>query len=249
MICHIVGYPLKNPRSVKIWNNFFKLKKISARMTKKEISSSQLPNFIKYIKNHNKFHAMAVTMPYKKNFYKECKIIDDDTKYSKSVNLVIKKNNKLFGYNTDIISLVRLFRVFKKRNILIIGMGGVGSSILNVFKKKYTKSNITVITSKKKGNLKKIFFYKKISEEIIKNKDLIINCTPLGSNLAKKFIDKTPMNENLFKYIDKKTIIYDLVYSPNKTKLFEICKRNKIKYINGLKMNTLQAKIALKIAF
>jgi len=249
MICHIVGYPLKNPRSVKIWNNFFKSKKISARMTKKQISSTQLPNFIKYIKTNDKFHAMAVTMPYKKIFYKECKIIDDYTKYSKSVNLVIKKKNTLFGYNTDILSLVNLLKTFKKKNILIIGMGGVGAAILNVFRNKYKKSNITMITSKKKKHDKRIFYYKKISEEMVKKKDLIINCTPLGSNLKKKFIEKTPIEENLFKYIDKKAIIYDLVYSPNRTKLNEICKKNKIKYVNGLKMNTLQAKIALKIAF
>ena len=62
----ILGHPLKNPRSIKIWKNFFKKKKIKANMLKFEITPKKLHNFISYIKKEKKFRAMAVTMPYKK---------------------------------------------------------------------------------------------------------------------------------------------------------------------------------------
>ena len=45
----------------------------------------------------------------------------------------------------------------------------------------------------------------------------------------------------------KKSMVFDIVYSPKKTLLFRNCKRLKIKYINGIKMNTMQASKALSI--
>ena len=249
MNCHIVGYPLKKPRSVILWNQFFKLKKINIEMTEKEISKEKLKDFIQYVKKDNSFYAMAVTMPYKKIFYKLSRITDDVTKYSKSVNLIVKKNNKLLGFNTDMLSLIKILRKFKKKNILIIGMGGTGEAILNVFKEKYKKTNISVVTSQKKNKQKKIKFFNSISVTAVSEKDLIINCTPLGSSLDKKYTNKTPIRNSLFKHIDKKAVIFDLVYSPQITILSKISKKNKIQYFNGLQMNTMQANMALKIAF
>ena len=115
MNCHIVGYPLKNPRSVKLWKQYFKIKNIHMSMTKKSIPNNKIKQFIKYIKKDPSFYATAVTMPYKKLFYKITEKRDKITKYSKSVNLVIKKNNKLIGYNTDILALIYLLNKIKKK--------------------------------------------------------------------------------------------------------------------------------------
>ena len=41
----ILGYPLKNPRSIQIWKNFFKKKKIHAKMLKFEIKPKNLDDF------------------------------------------------------------------------------------------------------------------------------------------------------------------------------------------------------------
>jgi len=45
----------------------------------------------------------------------------------------------------------------------------------------------------------------------------------------------------------KNSTIFDIVYKPKKNQLSKLCKKNRIKYFNGLKMNTLQAQKALKI--
>ena len=80
-----------------------------------------------------------------------------------------------------------------------------------------------------------------------KKKYLIINCTPLGSNLSKKYINKTPIDNLTLSKISKKSFIFDLVYKPKRTKLFYQCKNFKIKYKNGLEMNTFQGEKALNI--
>ena len=66
----IIGYPLKNPRSITIWREYFKKKRMSASMNKFEVKPSNLNKFIKDLRKIKKFKAAAVTMPYKKKIYK-----------------------------------------------------------------------------------------------------------------------------------------------------------------------------------
>ena len=249
----ILGHPLKKPRSIKIWKKYFKRKKISSKMLKFDILPRNLRKFLTNIKKDKNFKAMAVTMPYKKAVISYLDELDQFAKTAGAVNLIIKKKNKLFGYNTDVygayISMNKFLRYFN--NIIIIGMGGTGQAIFNFLVEKFKKKNFFLISSKFKTNKKKtkIKIFKKFPETIIHKKLLIINCTPLGSDLKKKYKNKIPIKINLLKKIKKKSIIFDIIYSPKLTNLSKECKRYKIKYLNGIKMNTIQAVRALKLAF
>ena len=64
--CLIIGNPLKKPRSVPIWNNFFK-KKIKLKMFEKIFVKRFLKKIPQILKDPN-FYASAITMPYKKKF-------------------------------------------------------------------------------------------------------------------------------------------------------------------------------------
>ena len=65
-LCGIIGYPLNKPRSIPIWKEYFKKKRINAQMMKFEINSKLFNSFVKNLKKNQNFLAMAVTMPYKK---------------------------------------------------------------------------------------------------------------------------------------------------------------------------------------
>ena len=68
MFCSIIGYPLSKPRSVKIWKNFFKKKRINIQMFPIEIKKNLFNNKINELLHDKNFLASAVTMPYKKKF-------------------------------------------------------------------------------------------------------------------------------------------------------------------------------------
>ena len=250
----IIGYPLKNPRSIKIWKKFFKQKKINAEMLPFEINKKKIDKFFLSLLKNKNFHAAAITMPYKKYFYKKSVIKDKLTLYAKSVNLILKIDEKIFGYNTDIIGA--LSSIPKKTNkIVIIGQGGTGQALLNVLFNIRKKTKFILRKSKKNylkslqnlnNKSKRINVFSKINDKIFDGTDLIINCTPLGSDLKKNFINKSPINESYFNKINKNTKIFDVVYKPKKTKLYYLSKKYKINYINGIKMNTIQAISALK---
>ena len=251
----IIGFPLKNPRSIKIWKSFFKKNKIFAEMLPFEIETKKINKFYSSILKDKNLYAAAVTMPYKKYFFKKVTIKDKLTRYAKTVNLILKSKKKIYGFNTDILGAIESIPK-KAENIAIIGQGGTGQAILNVLFNIKKKSKFYLITSKKnyfqkikhlKNHKKRIKIFTQINFDVLKNIDLIINCTPLGSDLKKKYVNKSPIKENIFKLINKKTFIFDVIYKKKKKKLFFLSKKYKIRYSNGLKMNTIQAESALRI--
>ena len=252
-ICGIVGYPLKKPRSIPIWKNFFKKNKILSSIDKFEINRDDFPKFINFIKREKNFLAMAVTMPYKKKIIKYLDRLDSYAKKTQSVNLVVKRVKSLHGFNTDIFgamqSIKKQINSFNK--IVIIGLGGTGQAIFNFLSKTFPSKSFILISSKSKRlfKAKNLILMRKLNKNIIKNKLLIINCTPLGSALKKDFIKKTPIDEVLFKFFNNKSFVFDIIYSPKKTKLYKLCKKYKIKHTNGIFMNTIQAQRALEIVF
>ena len=221
-------------------------------MEKFEIKPENLKSFIKKIRLNENFRAMAVTMPYKKEILKYLDNFDSFAKKAQAINLVIKKKKKLIGFNTDVYGAEKSIKKFLKKYklIIIIGIGGTGLAIFNFLIKKFKKKDFILISKKlKKNNLKNVKIQKKINSKILENKALIINCSPLGSDLKKKLLNKTPIPYYLIKKINRGSTVFDIIYSPKKTHLYNLCLKNNIKYINGKMMNTMQAKRALQIAF
>ena len=250
-ICGIIGFPLKKPRSIQLWKSFFKKNSVSSEMIKFEIAPKNIDSFIEQIKHEKKFLAAAVSMPYKIKLLKFMNHLDDFASGAKSLNLILKKKNKLYGYNTDIYGALGTIKEYLKKfkNIIIIGIGGTGKAMFNYLYKRYPDKNFQLISKSTKFKGKNVDVYKKINKNLFVEKKLIINCSPLGSDLKTKFINQSPIKKKLFSFINKSSVIFDVIYSPKKTLMSKYAKKNKIKYFNGIYMNTLQAKKSLKIIF
>ena len=250
MQCYIIGYPLNKPRSVKLWRSFFKKKKIPFQMSQLEVKPEKFNSEIKKILISENFLASAITMPYKKKIKKYAIINDKISKYSNSVNFIIKKDKKIFGYNTDVYGALNSINKIEKKNIIIYGFGGSGEAIFRTIYKMFPKSKFDVITKKKniRGfSTSRVKFTRKIETTFLSTSNLFINCSPLGSNLSKNFLKSSPITNEELKKLPRGSKIFDIVYSPKETILKKMCKKLKITYTNGLKMNFDQADKALKI--
>lgn len=248
--CLIIGNPLKRPRSVPIWNKFFREKKMKLKMFEKVIPKNLFKQQIITILEDPNFKASAVTMPYKKKILPYVIIKDKISKFAQSINFLIKIKDKIYGYNTDVFGALETIKNKQKKNIVIFGFGGAGEAIFRCIYKLYPKSKFQVVSKKKNiGSFDKnrVKFIKKIDQDYLSKADLFINCSPLGSNLKKKFLKKTPLKKIHFQNINSNILVFDIVYKPTKTLLSKLCKNFSIKYINGLKMNTVQAQKALSI--
>ena len=154
---------------------------------------------------------LNVTIPYKEDVIKYVDKISSDAKSIGAVNTIKISNEKLTGYNTDHIGFSKsIEKIDGFKNIesaLILGSGGASKAVQFALEKMNIK--YTVVS---RSNSTECINYDQVSEKIIKNHKLIINCTPLGT-----FPDVERFPEIEYRFLSSFNILYDLVYNPEKT--------------------------------
>ena len=114
MFCKIIGYPLNKPRSVVLWRKYFKKKKLKIAMDSFQVKPSNFNKEIDKLFKNPKFLAAAITMPYKKKILSKLTIEDKISNYAKAINFIIKKKNKIYGFNTDVYGALKTIQKKKK---------------------------------------------------------------------------------------------------------------------------------------
>jgi shikimate dehydrogenase len=241
----IIGKPLSHSLSPLLHNVWFKKNKIKANYTLIEIEKNQIKDVINKIRE-KKLHGINVTVPYKQKVIPYLDLIINDAEKTSSINTIyLSEEDKIVGENTDVYGFEQSFinklnnESLVEKNFLILGAGGVTSSLIYALeKKKIKKIFISNRTLQKAKNIKKIFpfieiiLWEKIFEAT-KEMDIIINATSLGMKNSPDFI----------KLIDKfkaSLVYYDVIYNPLETKMLKNFKDNKIKTFNGLEMFLFQ---------
>ncbi len=242
----IIGNPLKQSLSPYLHNYWIK---------KYGLSSYYLPLPIENINHLNvsikklNFLGLNITIPYKKSIINQLDTIDIGARKIKAVNTLICINNKLKGFNTDIIGFKKGLlkkKWNKKRPVIIFGAGGASEAILYFLKLENIK-DITVVnrTKKRAKEIAKKYKNIKFSTDFkldIKEAGLIINTSSLG------MIGYPELKIKLNK-INKEAIIYDIVYNPINTFLISEAKKQKLEFVTGLDMFVEQARASFEIWF
>ena len=184
---------------------------------------------------------LNVTIPYKEDVIKYIDKISSDAKSIGAVNTIKISNEKLTGYNTDHIGFSKSIEKidgFKKiESALILGSGGASKAVQFALE----KMNIKYIIVSRSNSIDCIN-YDQVSEKIIKNHKLIINCTPLGT-----FPDVDRYPEIDYRFLSPFNILYDLVYNPKQSSFLSKGVKAGCKTKNGLEMLEIQAIESWKI--
>ena len=190
--------------------------------------------------NDTKIKGLNVTIPYKESVIELLNHIDPIAKKIGAVNTIkIDKQNKLLGYNTDYIGFKQSLEsnISNQKRALILGTGGASKAIVYALE---TLNIKTLLVSRKKRE--ESITYEDISNQIIKDHTIIINCTPLGTYPNIEECPKIP-----YQYITKRHLCYDLIYNPIKTKFLILSEKEGAKIINGNEMLENQAIESWKI--
>lgn len=201
----------------------------------------------KFIKNYKELvSGLSITIPYKRDIIKHLDKVEPTSKKIGAVNTVIKVNNKLIGLNTDLTGAIKSIESktkIKNKKVLMIGAGGVARAIAFGIVRKGGKLLILNRTLKKAKKLAKELKCKAAKLNIInklKDIDIIINATSIGMHPK---INQTPIKKEILrKIINKKTLVFDSVYTPRKTKLLKDSKNLSCNIIDGYEMFINQAK-------
>ena len=248
---YIVGFPVKHSLSPSIFNQIFRLLKIDASYSFKEIENEDaFQNFIDNIDNN--ILGFNVSLPHKEWIYKNVDCIDSSAKLIQSINCVKIINSKLIGYNTDLYGFDQLIKFndinFDNKNILILGNGGAARAVMHSLAKNYQNDIYIWGRDKKKvdnlvSDASSIFNTIKIKryKNSIENPWIVINCISFN-------IDKSSIN-SILSYLPTSNI--DLIIDINyfKTPLMEAFKLKKSKIVLGKDMLIFQALKSFNIWF
>ena len=199
----------------------------------KELSPSEVEGFI----SSRDFSAVNVTIPYKETVIPFLDEIDESASLIGAVNTVVKKDGRLFGFNTDFFGmsalLTRLGITPKDKKVLILGTGGTAKTAYSVCKHLGAKEIVKASRSEDKGGVLYTNIYKYHTDS-----EIIINTTPVGMYPN---ISDTPINISSFPNLSG---VVDAIYNPIKTALVLEAEKRGIKAIGGLYMLVAQAKKA-----
>ena len=241
----VIGNPIEHSLSPKLHNYWFKENNIDAIYDKKKLDQDNLKNIISEVKEQ-KINGINVTVPFKKSVIPFLDELSPESNETQSVNTIYLNNNKLIGHNTDIAGFELALKYskyeVKNKEILILGAGGVVSSIIYSLKKmKVSKISISNRTKQKAEDLKKLFKDLNIVDwGNITNFDVIINATSIGLKKDDEIkLDYTNIGPN--------KLFYDVIYNPKETNFLKKAKALGNKTENGKMMFIYQAHQAFTI--
>ena len=229
----IIGFPLLHSFSAKYFNERFATEKIEAEYSlypMKELTNERMNELL------DTLNGMNVTMPYKQAIIPYLEQLDETAEAVGAVNVVHKR----VGYNTDCIGFMESIRPLLGENdhkALVLGTGGASKAVCYGLKK-LGLSPTLVSRTPKEGMLG----YDQLTEELMNEYTVIVNCTPLGMAPEENTYPAIP-----YEWISARHLLFDCVYNPEETLFLQKGKAQGARIKNGMEMLFGQAKAAWKI--
>ena len=232
----LIGYPLGHSFSIGYFNEKFQNECIDATYENFEIPS--IENLTEILDSNPELKGLNVTIPYKEKVISYLDSISPEARAIGAVNVikVTHKGNKteLKGYNSDVIGFTQSIEPLLERyhkKALVLGTGGASKAIIFSLKSLGIET-LTVSRFERHGCER----YEDITPEMIKEYNVIVNCTPCG------MYPQTDDCPNLpYEAMDSHTLLYDLIYNPDETLFLKKGKAQGATVKNGLEMLLLQA--------
>lgn len=232
----LIGYPLVHSFSQNYFNAKFENERINARYINFEIPS--IDDLAEVLARNPELKGLNVTRPYKEKVIPFLDSISPEAKSIGAVNVirVSHKGSKtiLKGFNSDVIGFTKSIEPMLEschKKAMILGTGGASKAI-DYGLKSLGLETMFVSRFNRPGTVR----YDNITPEMMKEYNVIVNCTPCGMY---PHTDECP---NLpYEAIDEHNILYDLLYNPDFTLFMEKGAERGATIKNGLEMLLLQA--------
>ncbi len=246
----VIGKPVKHSKSPIIHNFWIEKYALSASYNKLEVNKTDISDLIQEVRE-GKIQGFNVTVPYKKIMMDFVDEVEEQALRSRAINTVYRVKDKIIGANTDGIGFISSlkkdlsFNVNSNTNVMCIGAGGAAygivSSLIDL-----NPNIIGIINRTKSSGIKLIKHFKKFTQskqlfevnnlgvKVNNNINLLVNCTSCGMN------GKNPLAIELTS-MDKKSLVYDIVYEPALTPLMKMAVDNDLQNTNGFYMLARQA--------
>ena len=230
----IIGYPLHHSFSAKYFSEKFEREGIEAEYSLYPIGMEDLRLKIEDL--FNRLDGMNVTMPYKQTIIPYLDRLDETAEAVGAVNVVHKR----VGYNTDCIGFMESIKPLLRdsdRKALVLGTGGASKAVCYGLKQLGIAPTL-VSRTPKDG----MIGYSDLTEGLMAEHTIIVNCTPLGMVPDTESYPPIP-----YELISAQHLLFDCIYNPEETVFLRKGRAQGAKTQNGIEMLYGQAKAAWKI--
>ncbi len=196
-----------------------------------------------------------LTIPHKLNILPLLDVVTPEAKAVGAVNTVVRRDDLLIGYNTDIAGFLRSaekegFKPSGGEPVMVAGSGGVARAI--TYALSHAGCDLTVVSR----NLQKtaqmcaeieitanvIEYHDEQVPSIMQRSQLLVNATSLGMGAQADCSLPLPLE-----LLNKSALVFDTVYSPAETRLMNQARQLGHHACNGLGMLLMQGAAALEL--
>ncbi len=249
--CAVIGNPVAHSLSPLMHNAAYE--KLGLDFVYLAFRVEDLKGALEGMRSLENFRGMSITIPHKIEAMKYVDQISDTDRAIGSINTVINEKGKLFGMGTDgpgaLKAMVDAGVEINGRNILILGAGGAARAIAFTLIQKTKPRELSVldidgmllrglIHDLKAGSHVRIksglMDHRSLSDSM-EVADIIIHCTPVGMH-PNEAASLVPVD-----FFQPEQVVFDIVYTPLKTKLLAEAGSQGLKVISGVDMFINQA--------
>ena len=266
----LIGYPLKHSISPYFQQAALDYHRLDICYELWATSPAQLQDRVNDLRKTQNVGA-NITTPHKEAALPLLDEVDDLASSIGAVNTIVKKDDRLLGFNTDAYGFIEAldkegnFDPEGKR-VVILGAGGVGKAVGFVLVQRRVASlaitdGIFKRAKELAGNLLRFikeappsskdlepditaFQWQSLSSaETLGNYDLIVHCTTIGMKHSSQE-GQSPLS---LEVIPRSVLVYDLVYNPWLTPLLGLAQKAGANILGGLPMLVFQGAASFKL--
>ena len=239
----MIGYPLGHSFSARYFAEKFERDGIDAEYRNFEIPC--IDRIADIIKDNEALCGLNVTIPYKRDVIPYLDYMSDEAAEIGAVNCIriVRSEGRvrLEGFNTDEagfrLSLAPLLQSGVHTDALVLGTGGASGAVMCALRKLGIGATYV---SRCRGE--GILAYEDLTEELVAENKLIVNCTPVGMFPHTEECPPIPYGG-----VSAGHLLYDLVYNPERTLFMRRGEERGAAAKNGLEMLHRQADAAWDI--
>ncbi len=255
-VCGVIGDPIEHTLSPIMHNAAFKALKLDFAFLVFKVKVADVEKAVSGMRALG-IHGLNVTMPHKSAVINYLDEVDQAAKAIGSVNTILNKDGRLFGFNTDGVGALQALRENgvepRGKKVLLLGAGGAARAIAYTLAREADELVILNRTAKQAAelaNLLKQTFDRKVVadalspnaiKDTLQDSDVLINATSVG---MKPNANQTPV---AFEWLRPDLAVMDIVYNPVETKLTKDAKAAGAKVVSGFEMLIYQGAASFEI--
>jgi len=229
----LVGKNISYSFSKNFFSEFFRKHKLDCSYENFDLQT--IDELQTIVSQNPNLAGLNVTIPYKEQIIPFLDELDDETLEIGAVNTIkFDAQGKMKGFNTDHFGFSK--SLLEQGNelpasALVLGTGGASKAVAFALNKLAIPFQIV---SRKEGQ--NTINYNQLTEKLVSENLLIINCTPLGT-----FPEISQFPDIPYSGIGAKHLLFDLIYNPEKTTFLQKGVARGAKIVNGAAMLHYQA--------